>query len=684
MGSEKVRKVLKSFGLTEKETELYIFLAKHGALRSGEIAKGIKTHRVEVYRLLKSLQIKGVIEATLEMPKRYTTVLFEDLLESLIKAKQEETALIETTKQSVLNDWKIISKIQPETFLEKFTVVEGNKKIYGKILQMVNATKNHLSTMAKVSGLARAHQFGVFEAAFNHPLKSQIRYRFLTDLSEQTINPIKELLKKAYNTGFDFKARNPDLGLKLFPNMITRDDEEVLFFISPRTDKSEQNDKCLWTNCKSLVQAFSTVFDELWRNSTDLQSKIEEIENPKSTPRKPIVEDAKITLEKYENLIRSAEKEIIIMTSAQNLKKIWNSREYQLQRFSSLGVSIRIMAPITKDNFGAAKDLSKFCEVRHVAASQLATTVIDNKYLFQFETSSPGEEELEYASPPFYSEDFEYVGKVKVMLDDLWRNARTPSPITLEALTQSPINRLNVVSDDCYTASKPDSPYQKMLFPIIEKPRAITEQEVINKIRHAKKQPVKNPLKDKAVFYGKQSSAVIHPPAYLNLPDMIITLSIWNEKSTPGAQNWLMIQLWLDTPKGKAFVPVAHVRDSGINLEASRAAFAGYPLVENLQEISKVEFQVQAYGNIRFAGWTRPIPLIPPKYILPPSCILFEGYGKIKPGVIITRFPSGFLNVMEYNGMEAFVTFFHPASKYSGPGTDGTMNRELIMTIKPP
>jgi sugar-specific transcriptional regulator TrmB len=37
MGAEKVQKVLKSLGLTEKEAELYIFLAKHDALRSGEI-----------------------------------------------------------------------------------------------------------------------------------------------------------------------------------------------------------------------------------------------------------------------------------------------------------------------------------------------------------------------------------------------------------------------------------------------------------------------------------------------------------------------------------------------------------------------------------------------------------------------------------------------------------------------
>lgn len=230
----------------------------------------------------------------------------------------------------------------------------------------------------------------------------------------------------------------------------------------------------------------------------------------------------------------------------------------------------------------------------------------------------------------------------------------------------------------------PDSPYQKMLFSIIEKPRALSEKEVISKMMNAEKCTVKNPLKDTAVFYGKQSSAVIHLNKHLNLPDMIITLSIWNEKSVVGARNSLMVQLWLDAPKGKAFVPVAFVHDGPISLDALKAAFAGFPMVDNLQVMKKEEFQVHAYGNIRFAGWTKPIPLFSPKFVLPPSCILFEGYGKIKPGIIISRLPSGFVSMMEYNGMDAFVTFFHPSSKYSGPGTDGTMNRELIMTFKPP
>lgn len=45
MSENGIKKVLIDFGLTEKEAEIYIFLARHRALRGGEISKRTKTHR---------------------------------------------------------------------------------------------------------------------------------------------------------------------------------------------------------------------------------------------------------------------------------------------------------------------------------------------------------------------------------------------------------------------------------------------------------------------------------------------------------------------------------------------------------------------------------------------------------------------------------------------------------------
>ena len=42
---------------------------------------------------------------------------------------------------------------------------------------------------------------------------------------------------------------------------------------------------------------------------------------------------------------------------------------------------------------------------------------------------------------------------------------------------------------------------------------------------------------------------------------------------------------------------------------------------------------------------------------------------------------AGVKNWVEFNALEALVTFFHPSSKYSGPGTDGLLLRDWVGEI---
>jgi hypothetical protein len=86
------------------------------------------------------------------------------------------------------------------------------------------------------------------------------------------------------------------------------------------------------------------------------------------------------------------------------------------------------------------------------------------------------------------------------------------------------------------------------------------------------------------------------------------------------------------------------------------------------------------YGNSLFAGWTVPIQLFPQQLTLPPACIQIEGYGDVKTAAYTLVNPSGYTQKVEENFLDAFVTFFHPSSKYSGAGTDGFFIRDFVVT----
>ena len=109
----------------------------------------------------------------------------------------------------------------------------------------------------------------------------------------------------------------------------------------------------------------------------------------------------------------------------------------------------------------------------------------------------------------------------------------------------------------------------------------------------------------------------------------------------------------------------------------------GIPAENNVKLVKKDELMVQVHGNTLFAGWTIPIPLVN-SYILPPSCLIIEGYGSIKTTSFTSVSLSGYQFKIDANGFDAFVTFIHPSSRYTGPGTDGYLCRDAIMNIYPP
>jgi sugar-specific transcriptional regulator TrmB/pimeloyl-ACP methyl ester carboxylesterase len=305
VSQKKAKAVLRDFGLTSKEADVYLFLARHEVLTGGEIAKQTRIARSLVYRILKSLQAEGLVEPTLETPKRFVAIPFDNALDLIIKTRQEEALLVERAKKDLLEDWRVISEAKPIARIEKFTVIEGNKKIYAKILNMIKDAKNQLFGILPVSAIARAEQIGVFEATSKHPLKNRIKFQFITEINSQNVKAMR-LLKPKLNAELDIKARNLESEMTSFPMFVIRDKEEAMIFIRPEVEAvtEKQGDVCIYTNCESLVQTFYGIFQNLWQTSTDLTVKIGEIETGELPKTKLILREqiAEKTLETSEGV----------------------------------------------------------------------------------------------------------------------------------------------------------------------------------------------------------------------------------------------------------------------------------------------------------------------------------------------------------------------------------------------
>jgi sugar-specific transcriptional regulator TrmB len=635
------------------DAQIYILLAKKGPQKAIEIGKTLKMSKPQLYRSLKSLEGRGIVSATLEHPAKFSALPFEKALDLLAKAKMkkalEEAQRIQENKDELLASWQSLTIGDYADMSARFVVIEGRNNIYARIQQMITETKNQISTMTTVPSLIRADQFGLFDVGFQHPLKSKIKFRFLTEMSKQNVPAMKTLLKGITNAKLNFEGRNPDLGLRPFPRMVIRDEDEILFFIRSAVDASatEQDNACIWTNCKDLIHAFTGIFEQLWRNSTDIQTKIEEFETEVST-------HAAKAIMNYVETLRSAKNEIVMMTSSEGLVSSWKNMK-SLREQAKGNVSIRIMAPITNENLQAVQQLSEFCEVRHIPRSALGTTIIDGKHLFQFTnpTDQMNPDMTPYSENIYYTDNQEYTERIKGMLNDVWETASIPSAATLESILRPSEVTLSVSDSD--------------------------------RARLSAKSGFKG-----TVILGM---AVIHPPSHLNLLDMMIHVQKSTKESDFGASDAVVFSLYLGPPKSdpshkgsggfSAYVPLAIVNNNPRSTMMLKALYEGSPAAQNVILAKPQQLEAWKQGNTLFAGWTMSIPLLPPKYSLPPSCILFEGIGEAKHKTGTYVWPSGYKSMVEYDDLEAFVTFINPSSKYSGPGTDGSLRTNLVAVTTP-
>lgn len=314
MSQKKALDILRDFGLTKKEAEVYLFLARYETLTGGEITKHTKIARSLVYRILKSLQTKGLVETILESPIRFMAIPFENAIDLIIRTKQEEVLQVQKAKKDLLKDWRRINQSKPELKHEKFVVIENNKKIFSKIKQMVKETRHIFSGILTLSTLARIEQHGILEIV---PDNGNLKFQLVTDLDSQNLKRTKSVVQ-GINSKINLKAKLDASELDAFPRFFLRDEEENLFFIRSETDASTKNDEvCIYTNYKSLVQTFKRIFQDYWKSSIEIDKGINKLERD-STLARGSFEDEKVA--KVQTKIVEEEKQSASLENEDNKK----------------------------------------------------------------------------------------------------------------------------------------------------------------------------------------------------------------------------------------------------------------------------------------------------------------------------------------------------------------------------
>jgi hypothetical protein len=78
---------------------------------------------------------------------------------------------------------------------------------------------------------------------------------------------------------------------------------------------------------------------------------------------------------------------------------------------------------------------------------------------------------------------------------------------------------------------------------------------------------------------------------------MLVRLHHIEKSPTSGEEDVIVINLWLETPSGHAYVPVAVFSDNPKNQAFWRKQFSATPAGRNVQLANKDELKIWVHGN---------------------------------------------------------------------------------------
>ena len=441
MSEKDVTKFLQILGLSKREIQVYMFLAKSGVQSTSFVAKRLKMERVQAYRTFKKLQEKGFIEATLERPTRFTIVPFEALVDSFISAKKNEVTSLTDQKQTLLTAWESISAPESEYPVAKFSIITGKKKIHAKMLSMIEESKSEVIVLTTALGLIQEDIAGVFDTAFTSSQERNISFQIITEISHENLKIVERLDRNIAEEKLNIKLHHLNMSSKFFPRFLIKDEEEAILYAPFGNEASVLNleDEGLWINDKMFISVLKAFFVQMWQSGVDASRRIDELKSGIPIGETLVIKDPEEAWSKVTKVLESAKKEIVIITTSQSINRL--SEDDPLINYFKKGLKVRLMASIDLDNLEPAQRLSANYEIKHVPISYLTMMLVDNKHLFMFKMpplSDVGTESAFYMADTFYSSDPSQIERVSEMLSDIWKRGIDISEISNQAGTKLP------------------------------------------------------------------------------------------------------------------------------------------------------------------------------------------------------------------------------------------------------
>jgi len=255
---------LQRIGLSRYEALVFVNLARAGAATAGEVARASGVNRVQTYRALESLEARGLVEVTLDRPRRYAARAMNDVFEMIAEEKRSELEKLDAVRKTLVEAWPRISGRTREPPSVRLQVIKGRTQIYRTLRQVVGGAKQEVLAFTTTKGIQRSYRAGINEALLA-AMHRGVKARLAADIAESNAALMARVAQHVPLRHIDHQRAR----------FILVDRESILAFLiqDEKTIRGEA-ETALWTNSPDFVRAHLEFFEKAWASGMPATRRI--------------------------------------------------------------------------------------------------------------------------------------------------------------------------------------------------------------------------------------------------------------------------------------------------------------------------------------------------------------------------------------------------------------------------
>ena len=258
MSHEKIVKEFESFHLTPDESKAYLFLLKTGPKSAGQIARYIKLYRMKTYRILRDLEERGLIEATIERPQKFVAVPLEKSLELQINDQKEKLSSLEKSRDTILEQWKK-SYVEDDVEHIKIRIIQGRKQFFSFLEQIIDKAITEINLLTTKNDLYRLTLAEITDK-LKAVKRKGVKIKVLTQMDKSAIDAVNEFMQFS-------EVRHTVLPSSLRFMIVDQEDVLTTFAMDDSMNMKTKEDTTMWTNAPNYATTVTAYFVNLWNQS---------------------------------------------------------------------------------------------------------------------------------------------------------------------------------------------------------------------------------------------------------------------------------------------------------------------------------------------------------------------------------------------------------------------------------